>query len=182
MNRMWLLALAVMTAAMAATVFQAVDRSEAKLKADVTIDLSGEILKNGGTVIVLPTKDTGHTINWDRDPMTTSVTVSAPVSIVFFDYPAEGTYVFRFGVKDPNRANVRQVFTQPISYGSGGYLDPKSNIMVNLDDIQTVMILGDSSAKKKSLGDSIKLTDIFASDPECEEFVRAKVCTERSVK
>ena len=171
-----------MMAALPAAIFQAVKKSEAKLKVDITIDLSGEILESGGTVIVLPTKDMGHSMNWDRDTMITNVMVSAPLSIVFFDYPADGTYVFKCGVKDPSRANARQVFTQPISYGSGGYLDPKSDVMVNLDDIQTVMILGDMSAKEKSLRDRIRLTEILASGPQCQKFVRARVCTERIIK
>ena len=144
------------------------------MKTDLTIILADEIANLGGTVIVLPTRDKSDII--PSTSLTTTVRVSNRLSIVIFNYPKDGNYVYRFDVEGSNNPDLNRITTKRIGVGSGGFLDIKSNNFINIEEIETIMISGRDSSEAKSIADSAKLTDILRSGVDCTEFDRARVC------
>ncbi len=173
-RRLGIIIVLVLLTAGIAFVWPARDDSPPELMADVTIYLSGDILSKGGTVIVLPVRDQSA-FDWTPDNNWVQLVVSNRLSIVYFDYPANGKFVFRFGTLDANldKAEGR---TKLLSVGSGGYRDDATGKMVELEDIQTIMVQGFESSEEQSRRDEFNFTDVLREGASCEPFPHARVC------
>ncbi len=156
------------------------EEEDHRMIADITIYVTGLLLDNGGTIIILPKKDMEERIKWEPERTKTEVTVSAQETIVMFDYPKEGTYKFRFRAMRQSGQQHSEVMTQLVGVGHGAYRDNKTNEMVEVKDIQTIVVLGKDGGFTQSQKLRNKITSMLREDSIiCEPFLNAKVCVAR---
>ncbi|GEM_PF-1445984 len=129
------------------------------VKTHVTIIVDNAVLQTGGTVLVVPQKVSRDA--WDRLPKRPEnsllrnnpksrvigdedrlleVRVSSKVSVVEFDYPADGTYGFNLVPGDNTRPSALR--TKRILVGSGYYTDQTTGTRVDWGEVSTIHIYG----------------------------------------
>jgi hypothetical protein len=143
---------------------------EAKMKSDVTIYLEPPILGGGGTIIVLPNevpadewrKATGlpnPALNDGRlsgqkpigtDDRRLSAIVSDPISVVKFDYPAGGTFVFRPLPAIGSDYPIERQASKLVSIGSAGDLHPVTGEDVDIPRVQVLHVRGAEVSEERS--------------------------------
>jgi len=161
------------------------------VKTQVTIIVDNALLQTGGTVLVVPQKVSRDV--WDRLPKRPEnsllrnnpksrviedgdklleVTVSSKVSVVEFDYPADGTYGFNLVPADNTRPSALR--TKRIFVGSGYYTDQKTGRRVDWGEVSTIHIYGpdvDESFSRSVRISSNEIMNIGAAKIAGEGFV-----------
>jgi hypothetical protein len=189
-----------LAAACLAIAFQSAANSaqEIELKSDVTIYLEPPILGGGGTIIVLPTEvpvdewrqDKGlpnpalkDNRLADRKPVTPqdrrlSVVVSDPVSVVKFNYPAGGTFIFRPLPAIDSNYPVHEQASVLMTVGSAGDLHPVTGEEVDLPRVQVLHILGRqvSEDRSRQIGEDVRL-GFLSERYDCKQFENATSCS-----
>lgn len=129
------------------------------VKTHITIIVDDPVLRTGGTVLVVPhevSQDVWHKLrNRPEKSMLQDnpkaleirgedklleVRVSSKVSVVEFDYPADGTYGFNLVSGDNSRQSALR--TKRVLVGSGYYTDQKTGTRVDWDEVSTIHIFG----------------------------------------
>ncbi|MET0426978.1 MAG: hypothetical protein ABW026_00635 [Microvirga sp.] len=147
----------------------------------LTINLGGTILRQGGTVIVLPTPIPDETPKPGRSHSEAvqrelTADVTEPLSIVFFDYPEAGKWTFRFDTRSSD-PEAQRVTTLLLEFGSGSYRDASTEQMIEVPDIQTLMVSGPNADEGVSRLHGVHLFDYLrAPELECRNFDDARVC------
>jgi hypothetical protein len=161
------------------------------VKTHVTIIVDNAVLQTGGTVLVVPQKVSRNV--WDRLPKRQEnsllrnnpksrvigdadklleVRVSSKVSVVEFDYPADGTYGFNLVPGDNTRPSALR--TKRILVGSGYYTDQKTGTRVDWGEVSTIHIYGpdvDESFSRSVRISSHEIMNIGAAKIAGEGFV-----------
>ena len=168
------------------------------MKSDVTIYLDPPLLDRGGTVFVIPTEvpidawkprtDLANPARSDwrldtRKPIGSedrrlSARISDQISIVRFDYPAGGSYDFRFlptlesGVAPERQGSVL------VSTGNTYDYHPKTGVEVFIPTFQVFTILGPDGdeAAARALVSEVKLGHL-EERYRCDEFEAALACS-----
>jgi hypothetical protein len=100
------------------------------------------------------------------------VRVSSKVSVVEFDYPADGTYGFNLVPGDNTRPSALR--TKRILVGSGYYTDQKTGTRVDWGEVSTIHIYGpdvDESFSRSVRISSNEIMNIGAAKIAGEGFV-----------
>ncbi|MFK3777633.1 hypothetical protein [Agrobacterium sp. NPDC089420] len=154
------------------------------MKTHITIIVDQPLLEGGGTVLVVPQKVSQDI--WDKLPnrpeksmihdnpksreirdedKLLEVRVSGKVSVVEFDYPADGTYGFNFVSGDKN-SRPSALRTKRILVGSGYYTDQKTGKRVDWDEVSTIHIYGTDVDESFSRSVRISSNEIMNIDPD----------------
>ncbi|MGP4693132.1 hypothetical protein [Agrobacterium cavarae] len=129
------------------------------VKTHITIIVDDPVLRTGGTVLVVPKKvspdvwrklrnrpeksmlqDNPKAREIRHEDKLLEVRVSSKVSVVEFDYPADGTYGFNLVSGDNARQSALR--TKRVLVGSGYYTDQKTGARVDWDEVSTIHIFG----------------------------------------
>ncbi len=200
-NRLIIISTAALSAAalifLAAGTFTA-RTGDAQMKSDVTIYLQPPILGGGGTIIVLPNeipadewqKKTGQSNPALKDMRLTSgkpisgedqrfgAVVTDPVSVVRFDFPSGGSFVFRpLPSLDSGYPTERQS-SRVISVGRAGDIHPKTGEDADIAKVQVLHIYGDLVSEEQSqrIFESVRL-GFLEERYDCEEFEHMIACS-----
>ena len=170
------------------------------MKADVTIYLDGPLLNRGGTVFVVPREVPSH--EWkpqsdlpnparsdsrldERKPITErdrrlSVRASAQVSVVRFDYPAGGTFEFRFLPSRESGVPPEKQGSVLVETGNTYDYHPKTDAEMFIPRYQVLTILGPDAdeTQSRALGSEVKL-GYLEERYMCDRFEGALSCAVR---
>ncbi|MEP7452701.1 hypothetical protein [Phyllobacterium sp. SB3] len=185
------------------TITQIAEAQDNPIKSDVTIYLDGPLLNRGGTVFVVPREVPLD--NWKPHPAQPnparqdsrldvrkpilehdrrlSVLAFGQVSIVRFDYPAGGSYEFRFlpslesGVPPEKQGSVL------VEAGNTYDYHPKTREEMFVPVVQVFSILGPDAdeSESRSLGSEVKL-GYLEERYNCKEFESSLSCVVRERK
>jgi hypothetical protein len=142
----------------------------------VEIDVAEPLLSGGGCVAVLPTETQGM----PPAGRPIQLTVTHANSVVKFRYPADQHYDFHF--LPLGRQHTTPLWTEPLSAGSGSYIDPQTHHGVNVADEQFIMLPnkhGDYDGPHvPACNLPYTLEDDLARDAyRCERVTNGEVCT-----
>lgn len=149
-------------------------------KTHITIIVDDPVLRTGGTVLVVPHKvsqDVWHKLRYrpeksmlpdnsmaqeirDEDKLL-EVVVSSKVSVVEFNYPADGTYGFNLVSGDDSIQSALRA--KRVLVGSGYYTDQKTGTRVDWDEVSTIHIFGPDVDESFSRSVRISSNEIMSS-------------------
>jgi hypothetical protein len=199
-SRQIILSLAAMSGAtliaLTAGIFTA-RTGNAQMKSDVTIYLQPPILGGGGTIFVLPNevsveewrKETGLSNPALKDLRLLSgkpisgedrrfgAVVTDPVSVIKFDFPSGGSFVFRpLPSLDSGYPTERQS-SRVISVGRAGDIHPRTGEDVDIAKVQVLHIYGDLVSEEQSqrIFESVRL-GFLEERYDCENFEHVIAC------
>lgn len=150
------------------------------VKTHITIIVEDPVLRTGGTVLVVPhevSQDVWHKLrNRPEKSMLQDnpkaleirgedklleVRVSSKVSVVEFDYPADGTYGFNLVAGDNSGQSALRA--KRVLVGSGYYTDQKTGTRVDWDEVSTIHIFGSDVDERFSRSARISSNEIMNS-------------------
>ncbi|MBC9247745.1 hypothetical protein H4P12_13770 [Paracoccus sp. 11-3] len=143
-------------------------QGEATVKAHLTLYVGGELLRNGGTVIVssipIPVdelramtgpnpaaKDANNAKReyLDQDDILLGAYVTGRANFVEMYYPEGGTFGFNL-VADPREATITELITERLLVGASRWPDPKNPGVWIEADTSTIFVDGPKSSKNES--------------------------------
>jgi hypothetical protein len=153
------------------------------VKTHITIIVDDPVLQTGGTVLVVPLKVSQDV--WqklrnrpeksmlqdnqkareirDEDKLL-EVMISSKVSVVEFDYPADGTYGFNLVSGDNSKQSALR--TKRVLVGSGYYTDQKTGTRVDWEEVSTIHIFGPDVDESFSRSVRSSSNEIMNSDAD----------------